>query len=83
MLPEAVAIVCAPKFEETGFFVLTPNYGLDYIANCTLTGMLSCSLPLVFSVYYFEFHYYWTKHTVCFLDKWPQTKCKATFDTSF
>jgi len=38
MLPEAVAIVCAPKFEETGFFVLTPNYGLDYIANCTLTG---------------------------------------------
>ena len=46
MLPEAVAIVCAPKFNETGFFVLTPNYGLDYIANCTLTGMLSCSRPL-------------------------------------
>ena len=21
--------------------------------------------------------------TVCFLDKWPQTKCKVTFDTSF
>ena len=38
MLPEAVAIVCAPKYNETGFFVLTPNYGLDYIANCTLGG---------------------------------------------
>jgi STAM-binding protein len=34
MLPEAVAIVCAPKYNETGFFVLTQNYGLDYIGNC-------------------------------------------------
>ena len=36
MLPEAVAIVCAPKYNETGFFVLTPDYGLDYIGNCRL-----------------------------------------------
>jgi len=38
LLPEAVAIVCAPKFNETGFFVLTPNYGLDYIKNCRASG---------------------------------------------
>ena len=38
MLPEAVAIVCAPKHNETGFFVLTPNYGLDYITNCRQSG---------------------------------------------
>ena len=58
MLPEAVAIVCAPKFEETGFFVLTPNYGLDYIANCTLTGMLSSSLDpkcFLFTLLQFDF----------------------------
>ena len=34
MLPEAVAIVCSPRYNETGFFVLTPDYGLDYIGNC-------------------------------------------------
>ena len=34
MMPEAIAIVMAPKFNETGFFVLTPNYGLDYIGGC-------------------------------------------------
>ena len=22
-------------------------------------------------------------HTVCFLNSWPQTKCRVTFDTSF
>ena len=38
MLPEALAIVCAPKYKETGYFVLTQNYGLDYIANCVQTG---------------------------------------------
>jgi len=38
MLPEALAIVCAPKYNETGYFVLTQNYGLDYIANCVQTG---------------------------------------------
>ena len=34
MLPEAIAIVCSPRYNETGFFVLTPDYGLDYIGNC-------------------------------------------------
>ncbi|GAB0097660.1 STAM-binding protein [Sergentomyia squamirostris] len=38
MMPEALAIVCAPKYQETGFFCLTPNYGLDYIAQCRQTG---------------------------------------------
>lgn len=38
MMPEAVAIVCAPRYQENGFFMLTPNYGLDFIANCKQTG---------------------------------------------
>ncbi|XP_029710205.1 STAM-binding protein-like [Aedes albopictus] len=38
MLEEAIAIVCSPKYQETGFFCLTPNYGLDYISQCRLTG---------------------------------------------
>ncbi|XP_076301322.1 STAM-binding protein isoform X1 [Lasioglossum baleicum] len=38
MMAEAIAIVCAPKYDETGFFILTPEYGLDYIANCRETG---------------------------------------------
>ncbi|XP_003699602.2 STAM-binding protein [Megachile rotundata] len=38
MMAEAIAIVCAPKYFETGLFILTPDYGLDYIANCRETG---------------------------------------------
>ncbi|XP_068207999.1 STAM-binding protein-like isoform X2 [Palaemon carinicauda] len=38
MMPEAVAIVCAPKYEETGYFTLTPNHGLSFIANCQESG---------------------------------------------
>uniref|UniRef100_A0A1Y1JXA6 MPN domain-containing protein n=1 Tax=Photinus pyralis TaxID=7054 RepID=A0A1Y1JXA6_PHOPY len=38
LMPEAIAIVCAPKYEETGFFILTPNYGLSYISNCKKSG---------------------------------------------
>lgn len=38
MLPEAIAIVIAPKYNETGFFSLTPDHGLDYIANCREKG---------------------------------------------
>jgi len=38
MMPEALAIVCAPRYQENGFFILTPNYGLDFIANCRETG---------------------------------------------
>ncbi|RZB41167.1 STAM-binding protein-like, partial [Asbolus verrucosus] len=38
LMPEAVAIVCAPRYNETGFFVLTPEYGLKFIANCRKSG---------------------------------------------
>jgi len=38
MLPESVAIVCSPKYNETGFFVLTPDYGLDFIQGCQGKG---------------------------------------------
>ncbi|XP_047528666.1 STAM-binding protein-like A [Vanessa atalanta] len=38
MMPEAIAIVCAPKYNETGYFALTPEYGMQYIANCRQTG---------------------------------------------
>ncbi|EEB13115.1 predicted protein [Pediculus humanus corporis] len=38
MIPEALAIVCSPKNEENGFFILTPEHGLDVVANCRQTG---------------------------------------------
>ncbi|KAM3961012.1 STAM-binding protein-like A [Aphomia sociella] len=38
MMPEAIAIVCAPKYNETGYFALTPDYGMGFIANCRQTG---------------------------------------------
>ena len=38
MLPEAIAIVIAPKHNQTGFFSLTPDHGLDFIANCRESG---------------------------------------------
>ncbi|CAG9136870.1 unnamed protein product [Plutella xylostella] len=38
MMPEAIAIVCAPKYNETGYFALTPNHGMQFIANCRQTG---------------------------------------------
>lgn len=38
LLPEAIAIVCAPKFHETGYFYLTPDYGMDMIRSCTGKG---------------------------------------------
>ncbi|XP_054155456.1 STAM-binding protein-like A [Oppia nitens] len=38
LLPEAVAIVCAPKFDEVGVFSLTDPYGVRLISTCTLTG---------------------------------------------
>ncbi|NXA43853.1 STABP protein, partial [Eudromia elegans] len=37
MLPESVAIVCAPKYQETGFFRLT-EHGLEEIASCRQKG---------------------------------------------
>ncbi|XP_039750053.1 STAM-binding protein-like A [Pararge aegeria] len=38
MMPEAIAIVCAPKYNETGYFALTPDYGMQFIANCRQSG---------------------------------------------
>ncbi|NWY06253.1 STABP protein, partial [Nothoprocta ornata] len=37
MLPESVAIVCAPKYQETGFFQLTAH-GLEEISSCRQKG---------------------------------------------
>ncbi|VDO05430.1 unnamed protein product [Rodentolepis nana] len=38
MLPEAIAIVCSPKFDEVEYFSLTPDYGLGFILECQQTG---------------------------------------------
>lgn len=38
LMPEAIAIVCAPKYEETGVYMLTLDYGLDFIRNCQQVG---------------------------------------------
>ncbi|KAM7537055.1 hypothetical protein Aperf_G00000060717 [Anoplocephala perfoliata] len=38
MLPEAIAIVCSPKFNETAYFSLTPDYGLGFILQCQRNG---------------------------------------------
>ncbi|NIG61196.1 STAM-binding protein [Pontoporia blainvillei] len=37
VLPEAIAIVCSPKFQETGFFRLT-DHGLEEISSCHQKG---------------------------------------------
>jgi len=37
MLPEAVAIVCSPKYDETGYYTLT-DYGLMCLQDCRETG---------------------------------------------
>ncbi|XP_064458397.1 STAM-binding protein-like [Ornithodoros turicata] len=38
MLPEAIAVVCSPKYEENKIFSLTVDHGLSYISNCNLSG---------------------------------------------
>ncbi|XP_072122434.1 STAM-binding protein-like isoform X2 [Mobula birostris] len=37
MLPEAIAIVCSPKYDESGFFRLT-EHGIDEISSCKQKG---------------------------------------------
>ncbi|NXE00674.1 STABP protein, partial [Chaetorhynchus papuensis] len=37
MLPESIAIVCSPKYQETGFFKLT-EHGLEEISSCQQKG---------------------------------------------
>lgn len=38
MMPEALAIVCSPRYSQTGYYSLTAEYGLDFIANCRQSG---------------------------------------------
>ncbi|VDL57388.1 unnamed protein product [Hymenolepis diminuta] len=38
MLPEAIAVVCSPRFNEIEYFSLTPDYGLGFILQCQQTG---------------------------------------------
>jgi len=38
MLPEAIAIVCSPKFNDVGVFMLTPDHGLREISSCRQVG---------------------------------------------
>lgn len=38
MMPEAIAIVCAPRYKDNSIFCLTQNYGLDFIAKCNKSG---------------------------------------------
>ncbi|KAL6892998.1 hypothetical protein HDV57DRAFT_214948 [Trichoderma longibrachiatum] len=37
MMPESIAIVCAPRYNEHGIFRLTHPPGLDHILNCSRT----------------------------------------------
>lgn len=38
MMPEAIAIVCSPKYNDTGIFMLTPERGLPLISSCREAG---------------------------------------------
>lgn len=38
LMPEAIAIVVSPKFNETGVFMLTPDHGLPEIGKCSKRG---------------------------------------------
>ncbi|XP_038060911.1 STAM-binding protein-like A [Patiria miniata] len=38
MMAEAIAIVCAPAHNQTGYFSLTPDYGVNFISNCKEAG---------------------------------------------
>ena len=38
MIPEAIAIVCAPKYNDVATFFLTPNYGIKVIGDCREGG---------------------------------------------
>ncbi|GAA40337.2 STAM-binding protein [Clonorchis sinensis] len=38
MLPEAIAIVCSPKFDEIKTFSLTPDHGIPFVRQCKQIG---------------------------------------------
>ncbi|CAH8504367.1 unnamed protein product [Schistosoma turkestanicum] len=48
MLPEAIAIVCAPRFDDIKCFSLTPDHGISFLSKCKKTGFHphSTDLPL-------------------------------------
>ncbi|XP_053126127.1 STAM-binding protein [Hemicordylus capensis] len=49
MLPESIAIVCSPKYQETGFFKLT-DHGMDEISSCRQKGFHPhCKDPPLFT----------------------------------
>ncbi|XP_029460004.1 STAM-binding protein [Rhinatrema bivittatum] len=49
MLAESIAIVCSPKYQETGFFKLT-EHGLEEISSCRQKGFHPhCKDPPLFS----------------------------------
>ncbi|XP_042326955.1 STAM-binding protein [Sceloporus undulatus] len=49
MMPESVAIVCSPKYQETGFFKLT-DHGMDEISSCRQKGFHPhCKDPPLFT----------------------------------
>ena len=56
MIPEAIAIVCAPSYDEIGTFILTPTYGMKEIADCSKAGFHPhTNNPPLFEVYFFAF----------------------------
>ncbi len=38
MLPESIAIVCSPKYNDVQYFSLTPDYGVKFLRDCRQTG---------------------------------------------
>lgn len=38
MLPEAIAIVCSPRYHDTQYFSITPDYGSKFLLNCKQKG---------------------------------------------
>jgi hypothetical protein len=38
MMPEAIAIVCAPSFNAVGYFSITPALGMRVLRECQLRG---------------------------------------------
>jgi len=38
LMPESIAIVCSGKFNEIGYFMLTPDHGMNVIGKCRQNG---------------------------------------------
>jgi len=38
LLPEAISIVCAPRYNQIGYFNITPGQAMDYLKNCKAKG---------------------------------------------